>query len=94
MTMFATISLVLAVAAAVLGFSFTRNFVRRRLGFVEGVHSTVAPLVAGGAAAIAAMPVAWLLPLIGGGTAILFGTSVGAGVAAGARDIRRRLPAG
>ena len=33
-----------------------------------------------------------LLPLVGAGTAVLFGAGVGAGVAAGAKDVRRRLP--
>jgi hypothetical protein len=91
---FAMISLLLAGTAAVFGFAFSRNFVRRRLGYVDAVHSTAAPLVAGGAAAIAATPVAWLLPLIGGGTAILFGASVALGVASGAKDVRRRISAG
>jgi hypothetical protein len=38
-----------------------------------------------------AAPVVWLLPLIGKGTAILFGLGVGAGVSSGAKDIRKRL---
>jgi len=35
-----------------------------------------------------------MLPLVGTGTAILFGASVALGVNAGARDIRKRIGAG
>ena len=38
-----------------------------------------------------AAPLVWILPIVGSGTALLFGVGVGAGVAAGAKDIRRRL---
>jgi hypothetical protein len=41
-----------------------------------------------------ATPIVWLLPLVGGGTALLFGGGVAMGVSAGARDIRKRLPGG
>ncbi|MBA2670529.1 MAG: hypothetical protein H0U67_09175, partial [Gemmatimonadetes bacterium] len=50
--------------------------------------------IAGIGAAILATPLAWALPLIGSGTALLFGAGIGAGVAAGRRGIRQRLPAG
>jgi len=92
--LFALITLLLAGTAAVLGFSFARNFVRRRLAYVEAAQAAGAPLLAGAAAAIVAMPVAWILPLVGGGTAAIFGAAVGIGVAAGAKDIRRRLRPG
>jgi len=36
----------------------------------------------------------WLLPLVGTGTALLFGLGVGAGVSSGARDIRKRIGSG
>jgi uncharacterized membrane-anchored protein len=91
---FGLISLLLAGTAAVLGFSFSRNFVRRRLAYVDAAQSGSAPIVAGVAAAVAAMPVAWILPLIGSGTALVFGASVAMGVASGAKDIRRRLHPG
>jgi len=60
---------------------------RRKLRFVDAVKSPMAPVIAGGAAAVlAAFPVA-LLPFVGAGTAILFGAGVGAGVASGKSDI-------
>jgi hypothetical protein len=51
-------------------------------------------VLVGVAATAVAAPVVWLLPLVGGGTALLFGGGVAMGVAAGARDIRKRLGAG
>jgi hypothetical protein len=81
-------------ATTAVGYIQSRRFVRDRLRFVEAVQASAAPVVVGAAAAIAAAPVAWVLPLVGAGTAVLFGVGVGAGVAAGRRDIRRRLPSG
>lgn len=84
------ITLALAFAAAAFGYLQTRSFVRRRLAYVDAVQKGSAPLLAGVVAAAVAMPVVALLPLVGGGTALLFGAGVGAGVSAGARDTRRR----
>jgi hypothetical protein len=80
-------------AATFLGYTRSRSFVRRRLAFVDAVHRAGAPVVAGATAAVAAAPLAWALPLIGTGTALLFGAAVAVGVRAGARDTRPRLPA-
>lgn len=76
------------------GYVKVRQFVRERLRFVDGVQRRRAAVVAGAGAALAATPVVWLLPVVGGGTALLFGAGVGFGVAHGARDIRqgRSLP--
>jgi hypothetical protein len=84
------ITLALAIAAAAFGYLQTRGFVRRRLAYVDAVHSGIAPVIAGVAAAAVAMPVVGLLPLVGGGTALLFGAGVGAGVSAGSKDSRHR----
>lgn len=85
-------ALLAAGSAAVLGFSKTRDFVRTRLRFVEAVHKSSAPLKAGALATLVAAPAVWVIPVIGAGTALAFGISVAAGVAAGRRDIRRKLP--
>lgn len=90
--MFELIGLIPAAAAALLGYAQSRRFVRQRLAYVDAVQRAGVPAVAGVAAGVVALPVVALLPLVGLGTAILFGGSVGAGVAAGVRDIRRRLP--
>lgn len=90
--MFELIGLIAASASAILGYAQSRRFVRQRLAYVDAVQRAGVPAVAGVAAGVVALPVVAVLPLVGLGTAILFGGGVGAGVAAGVRDIRRRLP--
>lgn len=92
--MFELIGLVATGAAAALGYVQSRRFVRARLPFVDAVRRPSAPWIAGIGAALLATPVAWILPLVGSGTAILFGAAVGMGTAAGARDVTRRIGAG
>ena len=88
------IALAAATAATVVGYVQSRIFVRTKLRFVDAAQSAIAPVVAGVGAAIVAAPVVALLPIVGAGTALLFGLGVGTGVAAGARDIRRRISSG
>jgi hypothetical protein len=88
------IGLAATAAATGVGFFQSRVFVRTKMRFVDAVQTTKAPLIAGVGAAIVAAPIVALLPLVGAGTAILFGLGVGTGVAAGARDIRRRISGG
>ncbi len=76
-------------AAGVFGYAKSRRFVRERLRFVDKVRKPYVPFVAGGAAAAAAAPVVALLPIIGAGTAVIFGASVGAGVATGRKDMEK-----
>jgi hypothetical protein len=87
------IELVIAGAVFAFGYVRTRAFVGNRLRYVDAMQSRAAPLVAGTVAALAAAPVAFVLPLVGGGTAILFGIGVGAGTRAGVARIRRDVPA-
>lgn len=84
--------LILAAAASGIGAGYVkaRRFVRDRLRFVDAVQRRSAPLLAGTAAAVAVAPVVWLVPVIGGGTALLFGAGVGLAVSHGAKDARRR----
>jgi hypothetical protein len=88
--MFELIGFAAAIAVGAFGYIQSRGFVRRRLAYVEAVHRGPAPFIAGVGAAVLAMPLVALLPLIGGGTALLFGAGVGAGVAAGSKDARTR----
>lgn len=88
------IGFALTVAAIIIGFTQAKDFVSRRLRFVDAVRAPFAPVVAGVGAALVALPIAWLVPLVGTWTALTFGVSVGAGVAAGVKDIRRSLPPG
>ncbi len=79
--------LLITLTAGAISFILTRNFVRRRLRFVDAVHSPVTPLLAGLCAAIVALP-AVLLPYVTLATAIGFGVGTGFGTASGARAIR------
>jgi hypothetical protein len=90
------LQLLILIGAGAIGFILARNFVRRRLRFVDAVQSRFAPLIAGTAAMLLAWP-AVLLPYVTLTTAIVFGIGIGLGTASGARAItsdehgRRRL---
>lgn len=84
----------IAFAVALAGFIFSRRYVENRLRYVDAVQSPFAAFVAGAVATLIAIPVVVVLPVVGLGTAILFGVGVFTGVASGAREIRRRIGAG
>jgi sorbitol-specific phosphotransferase system component IIBC len=88
MFIFSFVSFVIALLAVVIGYSGARRFVRDRLRYVDGAQKGTAPIVAGIVAFLIALPLSWLLPLVGTGTAIAFAISVATGVASGARDIK------
>ena len=81
------LELLLTVTAGAIGFILSRNFVRRRLRFVDAVQSPWAPWIAGTVAGLVAWP-ASLLPLFTLTTAIVFGVATGLGTASGARALR------
>lgn len=83
------ITLGIAGASAVGGHIQARRFTRDRLRFVDLARRAHVPVIAGAAAALVAAPIVWVLPLVGAGTAVLFGVGVGTGVAAGRTDVRR-----
>jgi hypothetical protein len=76
-------------AASIWGYVQTRRFMRKRLRYVDAAQKPVAPVVVGVGAAVLAAPVAWLLPFVGVGTAILFGAGVGMGASHGQKDVKR-----
>ena len=86
--MFSFIAMLVAVLAVIFGYSGARRFVRDRLRYVDGAQKGTAPIIAGIVAFLIALPVVWLLPIVGTGTAIAFAVSVATGVAVGARDIK------
>jgi hypothetical protein len=88
---FELIGFAATTALTVIGYYQARHYVQHRLQYVDAVHGLRAPLLAGIVACLVAAPVVALLPVVGMGTAVLFGLGVGAGVAAGARNIRRRI---
>jgi hypothetical protein len=85
-----------AITAGVTLFGYwqARQFTQNKLRFVDGVHRMTFPVMIGAIAALIAAPLTWLIPLIGTGTALLFGGGVAFGVASGAREIRKRIGAG
>jgi len=84
------------IAASAFGYVTARRFVRERLKYVDFAQTLKAPVIAGLVAWAIAWPLTWVLPLVGAGTALVFGASVALGVRAGAKAIRidRRLSAG
>ncbi len=86
--MYATLALLLTATAGIAGYVLARNFVRRRLRFIDAVQSPWAPWIAGIAGAVVSSPLA-LLPLLGTATVVVVGLGIGFGTASGARAIRR-----
>jgi inosine-uridine nucleoside N-ribohydrolase len=91
---FGLAGLAVTALATVLGYWQAKVFTQNKLRFVDSVHKASVPVLAGVAAAVVATPIVWILPIVGTGTALLFGAGVALGVNAGARDIRRRIGAG
>lgn len=79
------LGLLIAAGALAAGFVVTRDFVRRRLRFVDIMQKPSAPVVAGVVATAVLLPVA-ALPLITMGTAVAFGVGVAGGVASGRKE--------
>jgi hypothetical protein len=86
----------MAAAAGAAGFGYfqSKSFVARRLRYVDAAQSPAAPLVAGVAATAIAAPVVWVLPIVGAGTAIVFGIATGFGTRAGVKRIRGLITPG
>lgn len=75
-------------AAVIGGFVLTRDFVRRRLRFVDAVQAPWWPFAVAGVVAVVAWPFA-LLPVVTKMTAALTAIAAGFGAASGAREVRR-----
>jgi len=86
--MFAFLAGAITVAAGIFGFTVARDFTLRRLRYVDGVRNPVWPWIVGLIAAVVTAPLA-LLPLIGTGTAVVFGIFTGLGTASGVKALRR-----
>lgn len=86
--LFTTMAFAGSVVAGVGGYLLSRNFVRRRLRFVDAVQSPMAPLIAGALAFLLAWPLT-LLPIVTMSLAVLFGLGCGLGTASGIRALRR-----
>lgn len=76
------------IAVGVAGYLITRDFVRRRLRFVDAVRSPFAPIIAGVGAFLLVWPLSWL-PIISALPAVVFGFACAFGTASGVRALRR-----
>jgi len=79
--------LLVFIGAGIGGFVLARDFVRRRLRFVDAVHHPLAPLAAGLGAAVLAWPLA-ALPLITTAATTMFGIGTGLGTRNGVRLLK------
>jgi hypothetical protein len=86
--MFGWLYIAVTTVAMIAGFVIARNFVRRRLRFVDGIRSPAAPWIAGLGVALVAWPAA-ALPLITTTTTTLFGVAAGFGTASGVKALKR-----
>ena len=86
---FNLISLVVAVGAGMFAFGLAREYVRQKLRFVDAVRNPLAPWAVAVGALIVAIPIVALLPIIGGGTALVFGAAAGLGTASGVKALKR-----
>src|SRR5690348_4413214 len=90
--MFVILSFLMSLALVTLAYAQSRNFVMRRLRYVDAVQHALAPFIAGIGAAAVTWPIFALLPLVGLGTALSVGFAVGADVAASARAAPHSVP--
>lgn len=80
----------MAAAGAGMAISYikVRDFVRNRLRFVDAAQRRSTPWLAGIGATLALSPLLPFIPVLGGGTAIVFGIVVGTAVRNGQREVR------
>ena len=91
---FALLSFAAAIVVGMAGYSLSRGFVGSKLRFVDAVNKPFVPILSGIGAAIVAMPIMALLPIVSTGTALTFGVAVWLGVKTGVKDIQRSIGPG
>jgi len=82
------LTVLIAFTAGFVGYAQSRRFVASRLRFVDAAQNRLMPIIVGIGATLLALPIVFLLPLVGAGTAVALGLGVGAGAATGAKDVR------
>lgn len=87
--LFNLIGLVVSIAAGMFAFGLAREYVRQRLRFVDAVRNPLAPWAVALGAVLVAAPIVWLLPIVGGGTALIVGAGSGLGTASGVKALKR-----
>ncbi len=80
--------LIFVAIAGAFGYVRLRDFVCSRLRFVDSIQRRSTPWVAGAGAALIALPVAGLLPILGPLTVIVSGVVVGTAVRSGQKQIK------
>ena len=92
--MLSLIGIGISIAVSVIAYVQTRDFVRRRLRYVDKVQTPIAPWIAGLAVALIGLPIAAFLPFVGLGTAHCAGSECRHGCGARrARHQARRIGA-
>ncbi|HEX9894330.1 MAG TPA: hypothetical protein VGA78_10425 [Gemmatimonadales bacterium] len=88
------LDMLIFLGAGLGGFVLARDFVKRRLRFVDAVQHPATPWIVGIGAALVSWPLA-ALPLLTTATSAIFGLGTGLGTRSGAKALRsgERLPA-
>lgn len=87
-TVIGLITLLGTIVLGVGGYLFARDFVRRKLRFVDAVRSPLAPIAAGVLAFLVLWPLSWL-PIISVTPAVVFAFGCAFGTASGVKALRR-----
>lgn len=87
-TIFGLIYFGVLAVVGIAGYVISKNFVRRRLRFVDAIQSPLAPIAAGVLAFALVWPLSFL-PFVSTTTALLAGFGTAFGTASGARALRR-----
>ncbi|HRP07591.1 MAG TPA: hypothetical protein PLL69_03795 [Gemmatimonadales bacterium] len=82
-------SFAVTLVAGIGAFTLAREFVRRRLRFVDAVRHPAVPWMVGGGVLLLASPIAALLPLVTVTTAAVAGVATGMGTASGVKALKR-----
>ncbi len=82
------ISLIAIAAIGIVSFTLARNYVKRRLRFVDAIYSPLAPVVAAVIGGLLTWPLA-ILPFITTGMAAIFGIGSGLGTASAVKALKR-----
>jgi hypothetical protein len=86
--MIGTILTAATVFLGIFGFIMSKDFVRRRLRFVDAIRSPLAPLGAGILAFLVAWPLS-ILPFVSVTMAVVFAFGCAFGTASGAKALKR-----
>ena len=87
--LFSLIGFVVTVGAGIFAFGVAREFVRKRLRFVDGVRNPLVPWGIWLGATILLWPIVMILPLLHASTAILVGGATALGTSSGVKALKR-----